>query len=118
MWSRSSLSFCRSSCSGGDIMATGAFAGSQPAVQRCTGGGGSTAARGRRYRPCLERADSDARLGAMIAFSTFAEPQTGQVTSDRLRLLVVSGGILEPALEAVAGLAGERVADHSGSRTA
>ena len=51
----------------------------------------------------------------MIAFSTLAEPQTGQVTSAALRLLVVGGRVLEPALEGVAVLAIERVTDHSGA---
>jgi hypothetical protein len=32
-------------------------------------------------------AELDARLGAIIAFSTFVEPQTGQFTSERLTCL-------------------------------
>ncbi len=51
----------------------------------------------------------------MIAFSTLAEPQTGQVDQPALDLLVVGGRVLEPALEGVPVVADQRVADHAGA---
>src|SRR4029077_4745689 len=86
MWSRSSLSLCRSSRSADDIMATGVFGGFGGAGAACGGGAGGVAVggRGSAVPPGPRLA---AKLGAMIAFSTFAEPHIGHVTSPRLACL-------------------------------
>src|SRR5262249_20108976 len=85
MWSRSSLSLCRSSRSAADIMATGVFGGIGGIGAGCSGGGaGGVGGRGSAV-PLWPR--FAARLGAMIAFSIFAEPHIGHVTSPRLAFL-------------------------------
>src|SRR6201981_1814186 len=89
MWSRSSLSLCRSSRSADDIMATGVFVGFGGIGAACGGGDAGGGGGGGSAGPLLARlpARLDAKLGAMIAFSTFAEPHIGQVTSPRLACL-------------------------------
>src|SRR5215469_3122220 len=86
MWSRSSLSLCRNSRSGADIMATGVFGGIGGIGAGCSGGGGVGGVGGRGSAVTLWPRFA-ARLGAMIAFSTFAEPHIGHVTSPRLACL-------------------------------
>src|ERR1700745_2870894 len=89
MWSRSSLSLCRSSRSADDIMATGVFVGFGGIGAACGGGDAGGVGVGGSAVPLWPRlpATLDAKLGAMIAFSTFAEPHIGQVTSPRLACL-------------------------------
>jgi hypothetical protein len=70
--SRSSFSFLRNSCSCGDIIATGDFVSGAVGVANSADGADL---------------DLEERLsaGAMIVFSTLADPQAGQVTRPRLR---------------------------------
>jgi hypothetical protein len=84
MWSRSSLSLCRSSRSADDIIATGVFGGiggiGAGSNGGCGAGLGGVGDGGAAASPRVRR-------GAMIAFSTFTEPQTGHVISPRLTCL-------------------------------
>ena len=72
-------------------MATGLFGGIGGIGAGWSGGGVGTGGAGDGPGGCgmvgSANADPDARLGAMIAFSTFAEPQTGHVTSARFACL-------------------------------
>jgi hypothetical protein len=85
--SRNSFSFLRNSCSCGDIMATGAgtfvCGASRGALDGdgCDDAGPSGIGAGTDASPRLFVL---ATRGAMIAFSTLVELQTGQLTSPRL----------------------------------
>ena len=56
--------------------------------------------------------------GAMIAFSTLAEPQTGQATSPRFACLSKAAEFWNQLSNSWPLVAVERVADHSAPRTA
>ena len=85
---RPGIALRRSSRSVVGIIATGVFGGIGGIGPGCSGGGGAglggvgvgDGGRGSAASP-------EFRLGAIIAFSTFAEPQTGHVTSLRLACL-------------------------------